>query len=684
MNKPQNINPVGIRRRMNKASYHSKIVGVNFEGRQEVIARLDGDEDLRFRREPENEHDANAVAVDALVKGSTVGFDDNTNVEATEEWIPIGYIAKDKNSELAMVLDEGKRAAIKISEITGGGDKNYGVNVYIEYEKKRKAVRTKNSKPVKDIFGNEIFYDDDLHQYTNTLGEIYLSGSKYAEQFSAPFPKEIISNAMAKKAGLGAEHAKMIQEMWALKAHASASLGTGIHAALELYGRFKELSELVGKETFLHDNPVLKKAVLSFYEEHPDVSNVKYEALVVDHSKKRAGRIDRLEVDKDGGVWVTDFKGLHVDTPIPTPSGFTTMGELLVGDTVFDRNGDQCKVKNKSSVHYKKCYKIVFSNGQDVIADHDHKWVVAAGDTFEKMKDNVVETSQLGVNDRIIIPHSIKTTASDLPIDPYVLGLWLADGSRTAGTITCTNDDIWMEVGRRGYVTSVDHNRNNGRAESRTLLGLKSKLKSLGLIGNKHVPSVYMFSSYDQRLDLLRGYFDGDGYWNRTRSRYVMNTTSTQQVLDVVRLVSSLGVQASVSEHKVTGFGIEKVGWYISFAPVIDPFLVRSRGVNIVKRTRRSNIAYIKSIEVVDTVPTQCIEVDSPTSTYLFGDHFMVTHNTNADISTKLKEYWLQLSFYSAIIKANGLKVKGLKIYHFTGDGWNTILGEVIDIDKDK
>lgn len=330
---------------MNKTSYHSKIVGVSFEGRQEVIALLGGDEDLRFRREPENEYDANAVAVDALVKVGVAGFDDNTNVEVYEDWKPIGYIAKDKNSELAKVLDDGKTAVIKISEITGGGDKNYGVNVYIEYEKKRKTARSKNAKLVKDIFGNDIFYDDDLHQYTNALGEVYLSGSKYAEQFSPEFSKDSISTAMAKKSlvvkkakDLGIEIPEnhtansvlalirktnnryspsntevsrvsdQIQDMWSLKAQASAALGTGIHAALELYGRFKELSEFVGKETFLHDNPVLKKAVLAFYESHPDVSNVKYEALVVDHLKKRAGRIDRLEFDEDGGVWVTDFK----------------------------------------------------------------------------------------------------------------------------------------------------------------------------------------------------------------------------------------------------------------------------------------------------------------------------------------------------------------------------------------
>lgn len=298
----------------NTTSYHSKLVGVSFEGRQDVIADIkqlvdDGNDiDLRFRREPDNEYDKDAVAIDALIPGGTVGFDDNTSVDVSEEWVQVGYIARDKNSELASVLDAGKKASIKLGDITGGDGKSYGVNVYIEYEKKRKTVRPETAELVKDIFGNEIFYDDASHQYTNALGEIYLSGSKYAEQFEKPFPKEQISNAMARKNGLGDGGAKEIQEMWELKALASASFGTAIHAALELYGRFKQLAESVGKETHLHDNTVLGQAVTSFYEEHPDVSNARYECLVVDHAKKRAGRIDRIEINEDKSVYITDFK----------------------------------------------------------------------------------------------------------------------------------------------------------------------------------------------------------------------------------------------------------------------------------------------------------------------------------------------------------------------------------------
>lgn len=332
----------------NKTSYHSKIVGVSFEGRQDTLAQMSKETPLRFRREPDNEHDlsGNAIAIDALVDKIFFGHDDNTSVSKESVWMPVGYIAKEKTSELASVIDAGKEATIKVSEITGGGDKNYGVNVYIEYEKKKKLVRSAGAKLVKDIFGNEIFYDDDLHQYTNALGEVYLSGSKYADQFSTPFPKDIISNAMAKKAGLSSSHAEMIQEMWALKAEASASYGTGIHAAMELYGRYKELCESLGKETHIHDNPILNHAVLSFYEEHPDVSNVEYEALVVDHTTKRAGRIDRLEFDEDGGVWVTDFK-TNADIKTKLDSYWL---QLSFYSAIIKANG--LKVKGLKIYHY--------------------------------------------------------------------------------------------------------------------------------------------------------------------------------------------------------------------------------------------------------------------------------------------------------------------------------------------
>ena len=323
---------------MNQTSYHSKLVGVSFEGRQEVIAKMNKDDDIRFRREPDNGFDSNAIAVDALIY----------ETKNKAKWTPIGYIARDKNAELALILDEGKEASIKISEITGDGvSKHYGVNVFISYETKRKLTRSTDAKLVKDIFGNEIFYDDTLHQYTNALGEVYLSGSQYAGQFESPFDAEMISGKMANKFGLSSDEAESIRDMWALKAEASASFGTAIHAALELYGKYKWLAEKVDKETHFHDNPVLKQAVSSFYSEYPNLDGVRYESLVVDHKMKRAGRIDRLEYCVEDDSWyITDFKS---NTDIKK-SLKKYWKQLSFYAAILIANG--CKVKGLKIYHY--------------------------------------------------------------------------------------------------------------------------------------------------------------------------------------------------------------------------------------------------------------------------------------------------------------------------------------------
>ncbi len=99
--------------------YNSKLVGVTFEGRQAVISTLKGDEPLRVRREADNEYDPNAVAVD---------------VKVGEELLPIGYIAKDKNLEIAKSLDAGIPVEIKLASITGGDGKSFGVNIELQYQ----------------------------------------------------------------------------------------------------------------------------------------------------------------------------------------------------------------------------------------------------------------------------------------------------------------------------------------------------------------------------------------------------------------------------------------------------------------------------------------------------------------------------------------------------------------------
>ena len=70
-------------------------------------------------------------------------------------------------------------------------------------------------------------------------------------------------------------------------------------------------------------------------------------------------------------------KALALDTPVPTPEGWTTMGELKAGDRVLDEAGRPCSVIYVTEVMDKReCYRITFSDGAEIVADADHQWFV--------------------------------------------------------------------------------------------------------------------------------------------------------------------------------------------------------------------------------------------------------------------------------------------------------------------
>jgi len=197
-------------------------------------------------------------------------------------------------------------------------------NKYSEKAKigaEKRAASTGRVK-LKDIFGNEIFYDDATHQYTNALGEVYLSGSRYAAE--EPFDGEYWAAEFVSKYGLKEEDKQKILAMWKTNGEASSSFGTALHAAIELYGTYHDIADIIDmdpktgerkkldskteKNSALSKLPYLKDAVLKFFTAERLAENAQYECLVVDHTNKRAGRIDRLVTFEDGSLGVRDMK----------------------------------------------------------------------------------------------------------------------------------------------------------------------------------------------------------------------------------------------------------------------------------------------------------------------------------------------------------------------------------------
>lgn len=441
-----------------------------------------------------------------------------------------------------------------------------------------------------------------------------------------------------------------ILDAWDLENRNSCERGTKIHADLEnsFYKKKKNIDlskyQIGGKFECVRDYNEL------------DLENGVYPEYLIsrvseDGKLRIAGQIDLL-VKRGNKIIIGDWKGLPLDTKIPTLEGWSTIAELQQGDTIFDKDGNPTKIVHKSEVHHNPCYKITFDNGDTIVADHEHRWEISFS-TSKTSKHHGEYRTQIMTTEEIAkyleslpekrssydIPKIINTKPLNLnkvklPIDPYVLGCWLGDGSKQCGAITNETNNVLGEIQRRGY-TLGDDISSEGSTPTYTILGIYHILKDLNLINNKHIPNIYQRASYEQRLDLLRGLMDTDGYYNPKRKRFVMETSQEWQCYDFIKLLSSLGIKSTKFDIVKKLNGKEFREYSINFSTRgLNPFLTRNQEIEYPTKdicTYRN----IDKVELVETVPTQCLEVDSPTHTFLCTDKMIVTHNTNKKIETK-------------------------------------------------
>lgn len=176
-------------------------------------------------------------------------------------------------------------------------------SIWNKYVEEGKQLPTNNRVKLHASIGGDIWYDKLTHTYTNEQGEVYQSGSQYADSFRKLFDKLGIASKMALKFGVSADD---ILSMWDLKSQASRNLGTAIHAALQLEEQYRGLGESLGKSG-AHEHPLLKTIVDSFLVAHSK-ELARNEVLIVSHNLKRAGRIDRLLIVDEKRVRIQDYK----------------------------------------------------------------------------------------------------------------------------------------------------------------------------------------------------------------------------------------------------------------------------------------------------------------------------------------------------------------------------------------
>ena len=156
-------------------------------------------------------------------------------------------------------------------------------------------------------------------------------------------------------------------------------------------------------------------------------------------------------------------KALALDTPLPTPTGWTTMGAVKVGDDLYDANGRPTKVVAATEImHGRPCYEVEFSDGTTVIADAEHQWLTqtratrrngvrgAAVVTTEQMRATLSVGAEARANHSVRNAAPLQAPEADLPVAPYALGAWLGDGHSDGARMTSESDEIPLLVAQTG------------------------------------------------------------------------------------------------------------------------------------------------------------------------------------------------------------------------------------------
>jgi hypothetical protein len=154
-------------------------------------------------------------------------------------------------------------------------------------------------------------------------------------------------------------------------------------------------------------------------------------------------------------------KALALDTEIPTPDGWTTMGEIHAGDYVFGPDGLPLRVIGATGViSGRECREVVFSDGSRFVADLHHEWEVLTKATHGGRRVRRLTTGQIERSlkyskteyaHHVAQAAAIEYLAKDLPVDPYVFGAWIGDGTSTKAELTCCDEPILREIEMAGY-----------------------------------------------------------------------------------------------------------------------------------------------------------------------------------------------------------------------------------------
>lgn len=378
---------------------------------------------------------------------------------------------------------------------------------------------------------------------------------------------------------------------------------------------------------------------------------------------------------------VSEDQPLALDTPVWTPNGWSTVGNLTIGDEVFASNGEATPISRATPVFLNEdCYEVEFDDGEAIVASGNHQWTVQrlnghldAYETLTLTTAELVESRERYPRRLIRVPLvAVQGEDKALPIDPYLFGLWLGDGSTNDSSIAydyAVHDEFmellephveqWEElvtyrgkgnvaVARprrtrgicpRGHEYLNDKSNclpssghpgcrkcNSGSHEGRKepkLLTLRERLRSVGALGSKHIPHDYLTASYEQRMELLRGLVDSDGNINK-KGQATFTNADVELFDQVCVLLSSLGFRWYTVKASGTA---RRVRWQPRPGEPVAKLRHKAERQRQGNRDLSSH-RRLRSVRKVSSVPVKCIGIDTEDHLFLAGERMTLTHNT--------------------------------------------------------
>lgn len=342
---------------------------------------------------------------------------------------------------------------------------------------------------------------------------------------------------------------------------------------------------------------------------------------------------------------------------IVTPDGYRLMGDIKVGDKVAGKNGCFNNVIGIFPQGKKKTYKITFSDETETYCCDEHLWYVESRkDRKNNRKGNVIDLKEIQKNLTVnkdnrlnySIPYCdpVQFFKKYLPINPYILGLLLGDGCICNGRVDFSNPEFDLVNALEELLPSEDQINYTGHGvDFRITKKKKGKIKtttrqlleSLGLYGkkshNKFIPKSYLTSSVEDRIELLQGLLDSDGFVSKGQCNIEYVTVSEQLKEDTKFLVESLGgyITYNICTGSYTKNGEKHIvkDYYrinIALPSSITPFK-SAKHLSKFKQREKPFRKFIQSVEFIGEYDCQCIMVDADDHLYLTDD-FIVTHNT--------------------------------------------------------